>query len=544
MFKNYWSTAVTVFTRNKIFTGINILGLSIGISAAIVIFLIGQYEFSYDKVETNPGRVYRVVMDLNFNGKQDHSGAIPAALDAAVPKEVSGVEASVPVLQFQGDASAKVTIDNGGAAPPAIFKKQAGIVFTSPQYFSLLPFRWLAGSPASSLQSPFTVVLTETRARQYFPSMTADKIVGRSFRYNDDFAVTVSGIVKDLNAPTSFGGVEFISFATIAQTHLQGNFMMDVWNDWMAYSHLYITVASTASAATVEKQINLLLKKYDSRPNSAAATTMHFRLQPLADVHFNDSYAGFDQRTAHKATLYALFAVAAFLLLLACINFINLTTANAAHRAMEIGIRKTLGGSRNQLVLQFLTETFLLTAGACVLSFFFIPLIMDLFVDFLPPGLSFQPLGNPSIFLYVFCLALLVSFLSGVYPAFFLSSYKPISVLKNQVIAGGSQTRHQWIRKTLTVSQFVIAQFFVISTVVVSRQIDYSLNADMGFRTAAIVSFEIPHNDAFRSQRNELLQVIRGVPGVQMVSNGFLTPADDGAAFTDIKYEGATNEIK
>ncbi len=544
MFKNYFKTAFKVFTRNKAFTAINVLGLSIGISASLIIFLIVHFEYSYDKVETDARRIYRVVMDMKFNGNEGHSAAVPAPLSAAIQNETTGIEATVPVMQFQGDATAKVSIERAGSTQPVVFKSQPDIVFTNPQYFSLLPYEWITGSPEASLSKPFNVVLTESRAKQYFPSTNINDIIGKQIRYNDDFNATVSGIVKDIDAHTSFNAVEFISFNTIAQTHMQQDFMMNIWNDWMAYSKVYVKLARGSNASKLEKQLNNLFKKYNETADKDANNYLHFHLQPLSDVHFNQLYAGFNERLAHKPTLYGLLAVAAFLLLLACINFINLTTANAAHRAKEIGIRKTMGSSRKQLIFQFLSETFILAISACIMSFCLAPVLLRLFADFIPPGLQFQPFHQFYIFLFLLLLAFVISLLSGLYPAFILSRYRPVKVLKNQSFTEGNETRHAWIRKTLTVSQFVIAQFFVIATVMVSKQINYSLHSDMGFRKDAILSFDVPRSDTIASHRSLLLQEIKNIPGVQLASRGFLTPADEGAAFTDISYAGAANENK
>ncbi|MDQ4139934.1 MAG: ABC transporter permease, partial [Bacteroidota bacterium] len=492
MIQNYLRTAFRIFIRNKAFTAINVLGLSIGISASLIIFLIVHYEFSYDKFVHNADRVYRVVMDLTFNGTEGHSAAVPAPLSKALEQEVSGVELTIPVMQFQGDATAKVSIQREKTAEPIILKKQAGIVFTNPPYFSLLPYQWLAGSPLTALKNPFTVVLTESRARQYFPSENLPEILGKEIKYNEDFTATVSGIVQDLNKTTSFEAEEFISFATIAQTHLQENFMMQVWNDWMAYSQVYVKLAQNSNAANVENQLATLLKKYNKDANKDKGNTMRFKLQPLSDLHFNKKYSGFNQRIVPKAVLYGLFAVAAFLLLLACINFINLTTANAARRAKEIGIRKTMGSSRKQLVLQFLGETFLLTSVAALISFSLAPALLNVFADFIPEGLQVQSLRQPHVFLFLFLLTLLVSFLSGLYPAFVLSGYQPIKVLKSQSLTSGNETKQVWIRKTLTVSQFAIAQVFVVATLIVSKQINYSLHTELGFNKEGIITFSLP----------------------------------------------------
>ena len=544
MLKNYFKTAYKVFTRRKAFTFINVLGLSIGISAALIIFLIVHYELSYDKVEKNADRIYRVVMDFSFSGNDGHSAAVPAPLSPAVRKEVTGIEAAVPVMQFQGDASAKVSIERAVSSNPAIFKKQTDIIFTNQQYFSLLPFQWIAGSPRTSLKNPFTVVLTESRAKEYYPSINIKDIIGRQVRYNDDFTASVTGIVKDLNEHTSFDAVEFISFATIAQTHLQNDFMMNDWNDWMAYSQVYLKLEKGGNPVSTEKQLNLLLYKYNKNARKDDSNYSLFHLQPLQDVHFNKRYTGFNQRLADKSTLFGLSAVAAFLLILAGINFINLTTANSASRAKEIGIRKAIGGSKMHLIFQFLGETFLLTTVAGIISFSLAPVLLKLFADFTPHGLEFQSLYQPVIFLFMLLLILVVSFFAGLYPAFILSGHQPAAIFKNRSFINAKDTRHAFIRKMLIVSQFIIAQFFVIVTVIVSKQISYSLNSDMGFRKDAVLSFEVPRSDTSDANRNALLNEIKTLSGVQLASRGFLTPADNGAAFTDIKYEGALNNNK
>src|ERR1022692_2164613 len=492
MLKNYFIVALRNFWRNKVFSTINVLGLSIGISAALVIFLIVYYELSFDKFEKDNGRIYRVVMDLKFNGDAGSSPSVPAPLGSVIQGGVTGIEASVPVMQFQGDATSNVTVGSENWGNQVVHKKQPGIVFTNARYFQLLSYEWIAGSQQSAMQNPFSVVLTESRARQYFPNIPLIDIPGKQIAYNDDIKTTVTGIVKDLNEHTDLTAVEFISLPTISQTHLQNEFMMNVWNDWMAYSKLYVKLSACNTVARTEDQLKSLLKKYNKNANKDDKNTMVFRLQPLSDMHFNTDYAGFGQRTAHKPTLYGLLAIAAFLLLLGCINFINLTTAQASQRAKEIGIRKTIGSSKKQLMGQFLSETLFITVIATILSVLITPFLMKIFADFIPPGLHFDIMHEPSIVLFLILLTIAVSFLSGLYPAVVLSGYKPVSVLKNQASAKSGQTRNAWIRKTLTVSQFVIAQFFIIATFMVSKQIHYMLNKDLGFKKEAILNFETP----------------------------------------------------
>ncbi|MES1224875.1 MAG: ABC transporter permease, partial [Bacteroidota bacterium] len=542
MFKNYITVAFRNFWRNKTFSLINVLGLSIGISAALVIFLIVYYEKSYDRFEKDGDRIYRVVMDTKFNGMEGNAAAVPAPLSSAIQNEITGIDETVPVMTFQGDGSAKVIVANN-AGKEVVFKKQEDIVFTNEQYFQLLPFKWIAGSQQTSLKEPFSVVLSESKAQIYFPDVAMPDVIGKQIKYND-VTVTVSGIVKDLNEHTSFNANEFISFTTIAKTNLQNQFMMDVWNDWMSYSSLYLKIAKGNTGVKAEQQINTLYKKYNKDAHKDANNYMLFKLQPLSDVHFNSTYGSFNQRVASNKTLYGLLAIASFLLLLGCINFINLTTAQASHRAKEIGIRKTMGGSKMSLVFQFLSETLLITIVATVLSIGLTPVLLKVFADFIPPGLQFDLLNQPSLIIFLVLLVITVSFLSGLYPALILSGFKPVLVLKNQAFAGSGQTRNAWVRKTLTVSQFVIAQFFVIATVMISRQIDYSINMDMGFNKEAIIYFDIPRRDTVKTHPKQLMNDIKALPGVSLASAAFLAPAESGAAFANISYNNGKEEVK
>jgi putative ABC transport system permease protein len=541
MLGNYFTVALRSLLRNKAFGFIHIVGLSIGISAALVIFLMVQYEFNFDKFEKDKDRIFRVVMDFSFNGTEGHTPAVPAPLAAAVQNEVTGVEETVPIMQFQGDATATVTV-NQGNNQPAVFKKQSDIIFTNAGYFELLPYQWIAGSPGTSLREPFSVVLTETRAQQYFPTSPLHDIMGKEILYNENLSVTIVGVVKDLTENTDLTSKEFISYSTISKTNLQDNFMMAVWDDWMSYSKLYIKLSTDTDQEKVENQLTALLKKHSKSLREDSNRTMAFRLQPLQDVHFNTTYSGFGQRTAHKPTLYGLLAIATFLLILACINFTNLKTAQASQRAKEIGIRKTVGSSRKQLIVLFLMETFCLTSIATVVSTSITPMILDLFADFIPPGLTFNPVQQPSILAFLFLLTIVVSVLSGVYPALVLSRFRPVMVLRNQAVTG-LPNRRAGMRKALTVFQFSIAQFFVIVAFFVSKQIYFSLNQDLGYRKEAIVNVILPF-DTVADHRERIRNEIESIPEVQMVSMGFLPPATNGPAFGDISYQRDGENVK
>jgi len=542
MLRNYLIVAFRGFWRNKIFSLIHVLGLSIGISASLVIYLIVRHELSFDKFEPDSERIYRVVMDFNFNGDSGHSAAVPAPLAGAMQAEVSGIQAIVPIMQFQGDATAKVTVFRNTPDKPSVFKKQPDVIFTTPDYFDMLPHQWLAGSPLTALREPFSVVITQSRAHQYFPDIAATDLIGRQVVYNDDLTTTITGVVKDLQETTAFTSREFIAHTTIAQTALQRNFMMETWDDWMAYSTAYVKLLPANDKTGVEAQLDALFNKYNTTAKTNPGHRTKFRLQPLSDIHFNPDYASFNLRTAHKPALYGLLAIAAFLLLLGCINFTNLSTAQASHRAREIGIRKTIGSSKKQLVIQFLSETCCLTTMATMLSVCIAPLLLEVFTDFIPPGVTFQITREPALILFLLAVILAVSFLSGLYPALILSGFRPSLVLKNRGTLGAS-TRSAALRKVLTISQFVIAQFFVIAAFMVGKQIHFSINRDLGYRKDAILNFNTPR-DTVSAHRDRLIHEITAMPEVQMMSTGYLPPAMQGASFANLSYNNGKEDIK
>jgi hypothetical protein len=259
-------------------------------------------------------------------------------------------------------------------------------------------------------------------------------------------------------------------------------------------------------------------------------------------MHFSTKYAGFGQRVANKNVLFGLLAIATFLLLLGCINFINLSTAQATVRAKEIGIRKTIGGLKKQLISQFLIETLCITSIAAVLSIGFTPLILQIFADFLPPGLLlYRVWADPFALFFVLALVLAITCLSGFYPAIILSALQPVQVLKNRITGG--TTRSGRLRKVLTISQFVIAQFFVIAAFMVSKQIHFSINQDLGYRKDAILNFNTPRDTTDR-HRLALMNKITMLSGVETVSMGFLPPAMEGASFGNFVYQSASGEHK
>ncbi|MEP7376977.1 MAG: ABC transporter permease [Chitinophagaceae bacterium] len=545
MIKNYFKVALRNFQRNKIFSLINIAGLAIGISASLVIYLIVQHEFNFDKFHKDGDRIYRVVSKIEFPDLTIRNSGVPVPTAKATRNEVTGLEV---VTHFVEANEMKVSVLITGNQSPAIFRKQPKIIYADEEYFKLFGYQWLAGSSQTALKDPFQVVLTENRAKTYFSSLPPKDILGREILYDDSIKATVSGIVKNITQTTDFVFEEFISSATIANTGLKNNWSWEEWGSVNSNSQMFVKLKKGTQPAQIEKQLVTLRNKYRERRKEGddKDDTQH-SLQTLTDIHFNPDYDAFDQRQAHKPTLYGLLAVASFLLLLGCINFINLTTAQAAQRAKEIGIRKTMGSGKGQLVLQFLSETLLLTFLATLLSVVITPWLLKVFGDFIPPEISFASLNQPHVWFFLLGLILVVTILSGLYPAFVLTKFRPVTVLKNQAYNGTAQTRKAWLRKTLTVTQFVIAQFLIIATLVVSKQIHYSLNKELGYKRDAIVTFNTRWN-FFSNQKDNrrfaLLQKLRTIPEIEKISLAGSAPASNNTSTTTMKSVNGDKKLE
>ncbi len=537
MIKNYLVVAFRNLWRNKLFSAINILGLAIGISAALVIYQIVMYDFNFDKFEKNGDRIYRVVSNMHFPDQVFRNSGVCGPLPAEVRKQVPGIESSV-VFWVQEEMKVKApSPDEAGR----IFRKQANIILAEDQYFRFMQYQWLAGSVVTALENPNEVVLAESRAKTYFPNTSPAQMIGQMLTYDDTIQARVVGVVKDLDQITDFTFKEFISLPTYLRT-LQDKYGYREWGSITSRSQFLLKLRENINPLKVEKQILDIRKKFGK--NEYLETTNN--LQPLHDIHFNGNYDNFDQRIANKKTLFGLLFVAIFLLLLGCINFINLTTAQSARRAREIGIRKTMGSSISQLVFQFLGETFILTLLATALSLLMMPIIFKIFESFIPDGLKTGSIKLLSLLVFTFSLTLVVSLLAGLYPAMVLSRYKPVLVLKNLSVGqSGKSGKRAFLRKTLTLSQFAIAQFFIMATLVVGKQIHYSINMDMGFSKEAIISLNIPL-DYFRPDKKgeQLVEKLRQVPGIQKISLAGMAPAGNGMSMTTMKFKKDGKDIE
>ncbi len=540
MFKNYFKIAIRNFRHNSVFTIINIAGLSIGISASIVIFLLVNYHFSFDKFEADKQRIYRIVSDFNSSGDLHYNAGVISPLGAAIKSELTGINSVVAFRTWNDDI--KITLPSINNQTPVTLKHQKNIVFADKEYFNLIGYKWIAGSAENALQKPCQMVLSQSVLNTYFPNQSATEIIGKQLYINDTIGLTITGVVKDITANTNFSFKTFISHATLTSTNLgPGDF--GSWENTNGASQLYVKLNDNKHPTEIEKAINQLYNRHYPNAQSSDTKTI-YRLQSLDDIHFNPNYGAYEIPVVSKKVLFGLLAIAAFLLLLGCINFINLNTVQSSQRAKEIGIRKTLGSLRQQLIFKFLSEAFLLTTTSTLISIALIPFALKAFTEFIPQGLNFSYVLQPGILLFVVVLVISVTGLSGFYPALILSGYKPISVLRNNANKNASETRSTWLRKSLTVSQFVIAQFFILASLLVSKQIGYMLNKNMGFKKDAIIYFSTSSLDALRNRKYVLIDKLRSISEINMVSLSTNPPSINDSWSGTMKYVDGKKEIE
>ena len=535
MFKNYLKTAFRSFRRHKMFTFINVIGLAIGVSASLVIFLIVYHDFTFDNFHKDGNRIYRVVSDFNYAGEAFYNPGVKGPLPDAIKNEVTGVEISAPAFS----ESYNVLIPGKTQSK---FKDNENVVYTDKRYFNIFSYGWLAGS-VNALAQPNQVVLASQQAKKYFPSLSYEQMLGKQVVYDDSVKTTVGGIVEEFKGNTDFTFTDFISYLTIQNVKSLKN-EISSWSSTDGNSMCFIKLNKGAAASAIDKQLKALQAKYAPNPLGNKGYQSLSRLQPLSDIHFNEKYGAIGNSAVNKTTLYGLVAIGAFLLLLGCINFINLTTAQASQRAKEIGIRKTMGGSRRQLIGQFLSETTVVTIIAVIISIVMTPFIIKLFSDFISKDVKLNLLDNPAVWVFILLLIIVVSFVSGFYPAMVLSKFRPVLVLKNQAYAGTSKTRNAFLRKSLTVTQFIIAQFFIMATILVSKQIYYALHKDLGFKKDAIVYVNLPWKQKTKGLREVFASKVRSLPQVAIVSLGDDVPSSSGWSSNDVTYHDGKKEVR
>jgi len=496
MIKNYFKTAWRNLIKSKVFSLINILGLTIGITVCMMIFLFIINEFSYDNFHKDGNRIYRVMRGITHEGK-------PAQV-----AYLSGPYAPALMNDFKGQVTSVVRVnpnDNLFSVGTKSFHEKKELDVDT-NFFRFFSFPLIKGNPASVLKELNNVVLTETTAKKYFGSV--ENAMGKIVMLNKETPLKVTGIAKDVPSNST---LDFDIITSLERRKDDG--FMNTWINNGLYT--YVQLAPNISEARVEKQFPAFMEKYMGSDMRKYGFHFSLSLTPLKDVYFDG--ASFDGiKHGDKTVVYIFLSVAILILLIACINFMNLSTIRAAERSKEVGMRKVLGAMRQNLIWQFIGESVLITTISCLLAMGLLLLAMPWYNQLLGYSLTVSWNTLP-IYLFLIGVIIIVGFLAGSYPAFFLSAFSPIQALKGKLRLGKGGSL---LRQGLVVFQFSISVFLIIGTLIITKQMSYVKNKQLGYNKEQTVMVRIDNDDIYKNMdafKNEL-QNESGVQSVSLMS--------------------------
>lgn len=534
MIKKYLITTYRHLQRKRLFTVLNVFGLAVGISACWVIYRIVSYEYSYDKNLVNKENIFRVVSGFVFDENEDYNGGASKPLYQAVRGQIDGLKYVAPVFE-KSFANVEVRNLTGNTVN---FEEQQGVAEVDSIYFQMLPYKWLAGTESSFFDNPNSVVLTRKRARQYFPDRSPNEILDRSITYcgyRDTTIRTVAGVVADMQHPTEFTMQEFIPLPN-------RSYDLNVWTNTNGSDKLYLQLEETSDPAVVTKQIDDIIQQKTKEWRNQSENTFEFNrwmeLLPLSESHFSTNIGEGNVRKASKPVLYGLMGIALFLLLLACINYINMSIAGIPQRTKEIGVRKVLGSSRAQLVNQFLIETLATTIFSGILSIVFVKLGFWLLKDIIPEGIT--PFTTISEYIsFIILLSILIAVLAGLYPGWLITRVNAAHIFQSTSLRT-KRSKGFNLQKTLIVFQFVIAMVFILSALIIGKQLHYSITTDMGFEKDAVVLVQVPYkyvwDKKYEGKQFPLLDELKTISGIQYISLGS-EPMTSNYSSSQYEYE-------
>ena len=513
MIRNYFKTAFRNLVRHRNYTIINIVGLAAGIAVCLVLFLVIMYEMSFDSYHKKKDRIYRVLTEYHHADAPDifYGKGVPLALPAGLRTNFSQLE-KVATVYSEGNDQIQVLDDNGQSIKK--FKEERGVFFTEPSLFDIFDFKWLAGN-ALSLKNPNSVVLTKITAEKYFGDWQF--AIGKNLKWSNRDVLKVTGVLDDVPANTDLQLKVVISLGT---GYTAGFLKSTNWDGTGSSYGCYVLLPRDVSAASFNSQLRAFVKKMKSSDNKDS----HL-IQPLSQIHYDTKTGDFSNRTMSRGMIKALWLIGAFILLIACVNFINLSTAQTVNRSKEVGIRKVLGSNRSNLKIQFLTETFLLVLSSIALAAIIVVIALPFVARILEKPLSIQRTDILPIVTFLSLTAVLVTVLAGFYPSIVLTRFNPINALKNKMAT--TRTRGISLRRGLVVFQFVIAQALIISTLIIVKQMSYFTHQPLGFDKTAIVNIPFPSDSIGTSKLDYLRQQLKGVEGIQNISFSSNTPVED-----------------
>lgn len=526
MFKNYLKTAFRNLWRQKGSTIINISGLTLGITSSLVLFLIITHYASFDNFHSKRDRVYRVTHQSKGNNGVGYSAGVPAVLPEAFRNDFPEAE-EVVFTSYRSGTMVSIPQANGEMKK---YNEDNGVVFTQPSFFKIFDRKILIGDAGKGLDDPNEAIISKKSAVRYFGK---EDVIGEVIVY-DKAEYKITAVMEDYPSNTDFPFSLMLSYVTIKK-ELDEHGWNSIWSD----EQCYFLLKENEPISSIEARFPAFVKKYMGDDND---DELKYTAQPLKDLHFDDRYNNYNYNVTPRSVLASLGVIALFLVVTACINFINLTTAEAIKRSKEVGIRKSLGSSRIQLIFQFLGESSMVTIIAVLLSLAGAQMALIYLNPFLDLSLAINLLTDARIWFFMIGIIAVVSSLSGLYPSLVVSGFRPAAALKNQI--SNKNSSGYTLRRGLVVMQFFISQFFIIGTVVLIKQMDYFEKKDLGFIKEAIVTIPVPEQEKpgyestnaskMRTLKNEILRI----SGVDKASLNSTPPSSGSVSGTGFTIEG------
>ncbi len=516
MFKNYFKILIRNIVRNKAFTLINVLGLTLGITCSLIIFLIVKEELSFNQYHSNLNSIYRVGHIDYVDGNEYPQGGVPLVMEEAVADEIVGL-VNTTLISHRRYGLISVTEKDGQIK---YYEESPELVYVEPSFFEMFDWDILEGAVEKSFNEPNTVALSKKVAEKYFPNESA---VGKTIRLNKERDLLVTAVLEDARKDSDFPFGIFISMETKRSVD---NF--NTWNSISSDNVMFVQLAPNTLPEDVEAQFpDFVEKHWDKEQREERA----FVLSALEDYHFDDRFNTFGGSSS-KQLLWTYAAIGLFLIVTACFNFINMSTAMAVKRAKEVGMRKVLGSSRKQLVARFLGETFFITLVSLLLSIAIterlIPMVINDFVD---RQITFSLINDGMLVLYLLIILISVSLLAGLYPAFVLSGARPITALKGALDSKGN---NMFLRRALVAFQFFLCQLLIFGTIVAVKQMNYFNSVDMGYDKEWVLFFNMAENDL---EKQKLWKSrIADLPGVKASSVNSHPPFSGSISGTNAYY--------
>ncbi len=521
MLKNYVIVAFRNLKRNKVYTLINVLGLSVGIAIGIIIFLIVNHEFTYDNFHSN--KIYRVVANEDINTDHtSHTPSVPYPMAATLRIELPE-NAKVTGMHFSTEEQIEIGNDRFNVE---------NVVFADHYFFDVFDFEMISGQPNKALAQPNRVLISSSFAKKHFPG---EDPIGKIVKLAGVVDLEIAGVVKDAPSNSHLSYNLIVSYKSFTKEFIAG-FPTDIWGlNFSGYCYLHLPPGYQVE--DVNKRLEVISNKY---PEKSDAGTNEYLLQPMEDIHFNQMYSDSTFIAAEKNYLLIWIGIGIFILVIACINFINLSTALSVKRSKEVGVRKVLGAERSHLMRQFLGETLLITIISLLIALGLVEWITYSFSEHFTTSIALDLVHNPSHLLLLAGILVIVTILSGFYPSMILGSFKPVEVLKSKLpkLKGSSIS----LRQGLVVFQFIIAQLLIIGTLVIAQQINYFTNKPLGFTTEAIIT--VPLFSQEEEIQNRLKTRLLNHKNIENVTFGLGAPIANSRLGTSYKVDHGNGPIE